>query len=144
LPVALSIAAFAVSIVSLVVTSSRSLRRPRIEPFWQDNADGESGLWVTVTARSRPIKVSALGVMHHRRTWRRQFPAHHLPRDTVPWSPDARDPPLQDGEMTRLWVGADRGRDAHGRVLYCYAVASGKVYFVSAHSRVRTWLAGLG
>ncbi len=133
-----------IALVSLLVNVPRNLRRPRIETYWQNNATGDGGVWITVTARGRPIKITEVGLMHRRRSWRRQFPRPQLPGDVVAYGFDARESPLADGDTKQRWMAANPGRDARGRVLYLYAVGSGKVYFVSAHSKIRNWLASLG
>jgi hypothetical protein len=147
-PYVLSLGSVVIALAALVVNIHGIVRRPRIEPHWQANANGDDGLWVTVIGRRRAVEVTGLGVMYRDRTWRRQFPVWQLPKLAVHYGVDARRPPLRDGQSIRQWLQVNPATkerpDAEGCVEYCFVIASDRAYFVRTHSKVRDWLASVG
>jgi hypothetical protein len=62
---------------------------------------------------------------------------------------DLREGWLQDGQTLTRWLPVEHAipegpPDIEGGIEYCFAVASGKVYLVPAHSRIREWFGKRG
>jgi hypothetical protein len=146
----LALGSILIALAALAVNATGVIRRPRIVPFWLPDLHGREGLYITVTGRRRAVQVTELGVLYYPRTWRRQFLAEQLlRRDAICEAIDLRDGWLQDGQTVTRWLAVDRAveenlPEVEGGVEYCFAVASGKVYLMPAHSRVREWLGKRG
>jgi hypothetical protein len=150
--VVISLISLAIALVALFANLGAVVRRPKISGNWGPIDDGggrrQEGLWITVTARRRPIEVSEIGVIWFpRRQFRRQLAEWNVRnKGYVRSALDQREALLTDGQTMQTGIelhaaveriGPRPGRD------YCYVIGSGIVYFARPNRRLAKWLAGL-
>jgi hypothetical protein len=152
--VVLSLVSLAISMVALTVNVGGLVRRPKITADWGvvDGGDGnhapQEGLWVTVTARRRPIHVNEVGILLlPKKTFRRHLGAWQLRHDNHFRYPlgSLKAMTLSDGQTLETGMELDNAIEELGSrkgTEYCYVMASGKVYFVRPNSKLRRWLSG--
>ena len=150
----LSLVSLTISMVALTVNVGGLVRRPKITADWGvvDGGDGsyapQEGLWITVTARRRPIHVSEVGILLlPKKTLRRQLGTWQLRHDNHFRYPlgDLKATTLSDGQTFETGMELDHASEELGGRKgreYCYVMASGKVYFVRPNSKLRRWLSG--
>jgi hypothetical protein len=150
--VVISLVSLTLALIALFVNVGGLVRRPKITGNWgplDDSARNDQrrqeGLWITVTARRRPIEVSEVGVMFlPKKTPRRQLDEWQVRNENYRRVPlDQREALLSDGETMQTGVDLDRAIEMvgeHSGREYCYVIGSGKVYFVRPNSKLRRWL----
>jgi hypothetical protein len=147
-----------ISLIALSVNVGGLIRRPRITADWGVIQEGneysspQEGLWIIVTDLRRPIQVSEVGILVlPKKTWRRQLGQWQLRDGNHSRHPlgAIKSVTLSDGQTVEVGIELDQaigelGQQAGAGRDYCYVMASGKVYFVRANSKLRHWLAGEG